>query len=54
MYTPLVCTTNSLGNIDYGIPILANKSTDYRTATTIGHRYRPSVPQEFAVVCIRF
>lgn len=52
MYTPLVCTANSLGNIDYGIPIIANKSTDYRTATTIGVRFLPSAPQEFDVVRI--
>lgn len=50
MYTPLICTTNSLGTIDYGVPIVANKSTDYRTASRIGHRHLPNIPQDFNTV----
>lgn len=46
----LVCTSNSLGNIDYGIPIIANKSTDYRTSTGAYHRLRTEIPDEFDCV----
>ncbi|KAJ8975930.1 hypothetical protein NQ317_014890, partial [Molorchus minor] len=46
--TPLfICNTNTLGHIDYGIPIVANKSTDYRTSTSLSHQYIPTIPQEF-------
>lgn len=51
MYTPFLCTSNSLGNVDYGIPIVANKSTDYRTSTGTYHRLIPNVAQEFD--CVR-
>ncbi|KAK5647287.1 hypothetical protein RI129_002179 [Pyrocoelia pectoralis] len=44
---PLICTNNTLGNIDYGIPIVANKAADYRTSTGLHHRLIPNVAQEF-------
>lgn len=49
----LMCTSNSLGDIDYGIPVVANKSTDYRTSTGTYHRLRTHVPQEFDCVISR-
>lgn len=40
---PLICTSNTQSHVDYGIPIVANKSTDYRTSTGTYHRFIPSV-----------
>ncbi|KAL3288097.1 hypothetical protein HHI36_002547 [Cryptolaemus montrouzieri] len=44
---PLVCTRNSLHHIDYGVPIVANKSTDYRTTTSSFHGHVPENPDDF-------
>lgn len=44
---PLVCTQNTHSHVDYGIPILASKSTDYRTSTGTYHRNIPNIPQHF-------
>ncbi|KAJ8965906.1 hypothetical protein NQ314_003847 [Rhamnusium bicolor] len=48
---PLVCTQNTFSHVDYGIPIVANKSTDYRTCTGTYHRFIPNIPQEFDCRC---
>ena len=47
---PLVCTQNSLFHIDFGVPIVANKSSDYRTSTGKNCRYIPSIAQYFDCV----
>lgn len=47
---PLICTTNSHYHFDYGIPIVANKSTDYRTTTGSFHDCVPSNPDDFDCV----
>nr|CAI5832909.1 unnamed protein product [Callosobruchus analis] len=44
---PLICTQNTHSHVDYGIPLLASKSTDYRTCTGTYHRYIPNIPQHF-------
>ncbi|XP_044746865.1 uncharacterized protein LOC123308320 [Coccinella septempunctata] len=44
---PLICTTNSRYHIDYGIPLVANKSTDYRTTTGSCHDGLPPNPDDF-------
>nr|XP_023016410.1 uncharacterized protein LOC111505775 [Leptinotarsa decemlineata] len=44
---PFICTSNSQSHVDYGIPLLASKSTDYRTCTGTYHRFIPSYPQHF-------
>nr|CAH7716737.1 unnamed protein product [Callosobruchus chinensis] len=44
---PLICTQNTHSHVDYGIPLLARKSTDYRTCTGTYHRYIPNIPQHF-------
>ncbi|KAF5281808.1 hypothetical protein FQA39_LY05022 [Lamprigera yunnana] len=46
-FMPFVCTNNSYGNIDYGVPIVANKWTDYRTSTGSYHKFIPNIAQEF-------
>ncbi|KAF5274795.1 hypothetical protein FQR65_LT00378 [Abscondita terminalis] len=46
-FVPLICNNTSYGNIDYGIPIVANKWTDYRTTTGTHHRFIPTFPQDF-------
>lgn len=48
-----VCNTNSFCNIDYGEPIIASKSTDYRTSTGKGHRYLP-IPDLLFTNYVRF
>lgn len=47
---PLICTTNTQARVDYGIPIYATQSTDYRTSTGKNHDYIAPVPQEFDAV----
>lgn len=44
---PLICTSNTQSHVDYGIPIVANKSTDYRTSTGTYHRFIPSTPRHY-------
>ncbi|KAF7273684.1 hypothetical protein GWI33_013631 [Rhynchophorus ferrugineus] len=44
---PLICTQNSYSHIDYGTPLLASKSTDYRTSTSKNHGYIPNIAQDF-------
>ncbi|KAK9886697.1 hypothetical protein WA026_017614 [Henosepilachna vigintioctopunctata] len=44
---PLRCNINSRYHIDYGVPIVANKSTDYRTTTKISHDFVPENPDDF-------
>ncbi|KAG5886062.1 hypothetical protein JTB14_009510 [Gonioctena quinquepunctata] len=44
---PLICTSNTQSHVDYGIPLLASKSTDYRTCTGTYHRFIPNYPQNF-------
>ncbi|CAH1970275.1 unnamed protein product [Acanthoscelides obtectus] len=44
---PLICTQNTHSHVDYGIPLLATKSTDYRTCTGTYHGYIPEIPQHF-------
>ncbi|KAH1006766.1 hypothetical protein HUJ05_007470 [Dendroctonus ponderosae] len=45
--TPYACTQNSVFHIDYGVPLLASKSTDYRTSSRKNHDFIPSLPQDF-------
>lgn len=52
MATPLKCTQNSLFHIDYGTPLLASKSTDYRSSTAKNHSFIPNIPQEFDCVSL--
>ncbi|XP_030750690.1 uncharacterized protein LOC115878360 [Sitophilus oryzae] len=44
---PLICTQNSYSHIDYGTPLLALKSTDYRTSTGKNHRFIAGISQDF-------
>lgn len=47
---PIICTSNTFGHIDYGVPLYVSKSTDYRTSTGTYHRQIPCVPQYFDCV----
>lgn len=46
-FVPFICSNNSFGSIDYGMPIVANKATDFRTSTSMYHRLIPMAPQDF-------
>lgn len=50
--TPLICTSNTYSHIDYGVPLYATKSTDYRTSTGTYNRQIPCFPQQFDCVSI--
>lgn len=52
MIYPLICTNNTQGHVDYGIPIVSNKSTDYRTAYGTYHGHIPPKGQDFDAVNI--
>lgn len=52
MPAPLICTNNTQGHVDYGIPITILKSNDYRTSTGTYHRFIPNKGQDFDAVCI--
>lgn len=51
MPKPLICTSNSWGHVDYGTPITARKSTDYRTSTGTYHRHIAGASEEFDCRC---
>lgn len=46
----MICTSNTYGHIDYGVPLYASKSTDYRTSTGTYHRQIPCAPEQFDCV----